>query len=81
MKTLSLFIVLVLSACAMEQRHSGTVNFQITVDQIAMTAYFEPVCKREMPEASSTVIAACVKLKIGQFLDAVSTIAGTTPQE
>jgi len=64
------------SACAMKQEHSGTVNFQITVDQIAMTAYFEPVCRKELPEASEEAINECVKLKIGQFLDAISQIAG-----
>ena len=80
MKILSLLIVLVLSACAMEQKHSGTVYFKIAVDEANMIEFFEPVCKKEMPEADPAVLTACVKLKIGQFLDAVSAIAGVTPQ-
>lgn len=73
-------MIFFLSACSMEQKHSGTVNFSITVDQIVLTKYFKAKCEYDLPGAPDEVIDACVTLSIGQFLDAVSEIAGTPSQ-
>lgn len=64
----------------MEQKHSGTVNFQITVDQVVLSKYFSATCQRDYPTASPEELEDCVTLSIGEFLDAVSQIAGTKPQ-
>lgn len=61
----------------MQQKHSGTVNFQITVDQIVLSKYFTASCLKKNPLLNEAELDTCVTTAIGDFLEAVSSIAGT----
>lgn len=81
MKQIALVTLFLLTACSMEQRHTGAVEFRITVDSAVMNKYFGAKCAKELPSASQEEMQACIDLSVGEFLDAIGMLANPPAPE
>lgn len=69
-----LLIVILAMSCAIETHHSGQVNQVVTIDTATMNAYYEVVCKEEMPSALQEELDACAVSKTAHFLNFIQSL-------